>query len=63
MIDLLTYYIGEYIVPEFYDTTSAQIIIPSGMAGVDWRWVMSAVLLIVMVYSVFKLLASMVNKI
>ena len=38
-------------------------VIPSGLAGVDWLYVLSGLLFIVVIWSVFKLLGGLICKI
>lgn len=54
MIEWLTEIIGEYT-PNVYTVGEDVEIIASGMAGVDWTWIMSAILLVVGVFCAFKL--------
>lgn len=60
--DLLVNLIGEYSPPVYYDAVSDLEVIPSGMAGVDWPWVLSAVLLIFVIYSVFRIVRCLYSR-
>lgn len=53
-------FLGEYN-PITY-TVDGNAIIPPGMAGVDWPWVASAVLLLVSFYCLCRLLGGMLWK-
>lgn len=57
LFDLL----GEYT-PVTYINAEDLEVIPSGFAGVDWVWVCSAVLLIVMIYSVFRIVRCLIAR-
>lgn len=51
-------FLGEYIPVTNIDGT-----IPAGAAGVDWSWVISGILFVVVVYSVFKIIGGMICRI
>lgn len=42
--------------PVFYETADAVSVIPSGLAGVDFPYVLSVLLFALIVYSLFRLL-------
>lgn len=65
MREFLISVLGEYS-PVVFETVvdgASVSVIPSGLAGVDWLYVLTGVLLIVCVWSVFKLLGGLICKI
>lgn len=75
MRDFLISILGRYSPPTYEQfqsvidsTTGTQTsvlvdIIPDGLAGVDWLYILTGLLFIVVVYSVFKLLGGLICKI
>lgn len=58
--NLLTDLIGTYN-PVSYYVGEDEIIAP-GMAGVDWQWVASAALFILVIYSLFRIIRALVAR-
>lgn len=59
--DFLYRVLGNYN-PITYIDGSGTAIIPSGASGIDWSYIVSSFLLIVCIYSVFKLLGAVICK-
>lgn len=60
--------LGTYV-PNTYDISQVvgedevtQTIIPSGLAGVDWRYIFTGVLLCITIWSVFRLLGILLER-
>lgn len=51
-----TMQIGEEVYTDTYD------VIASGLAGVDWPWVMGALVFIICLYSFFRILAMVLRR-
>lgn len=69
MVDFISSILGEYT-PVTYEAVYGigsdvvrYNVVPPGLAGVDWLYVLSGVLFIVAVYSVFKILGGLICKI
>lgn len=69
IIEFLSAFLGEYS-PVSYpvyavadDVEVVKYIIPAGLAGVDWRFVFAGLLLLVCVYSVFRILGILIQGI
>lgn len=62
--DLFVQLLGPYNPPTYEMLVDGEYIdcIPSGMAGVDWTWVMSAVMLIVVVYCVMRFIGVLLKN-
>lgn len=61
--------LGEYEPPTYDliyqitdDTTIVQHVIPDGAAGLDWQYVICGVLLVITIYSVFRLLGVLLER-
>lgn len=65
--DFLSSVLGEYtpVSYEVYDIASDTVsrVIPSGVAGVDWLYVGSLLLLVVVIFCVLKCLGGLICKI
>jgi len=57
---LLCDLLGEYS-PVVYAADGIDVV-PSGAAGVDWPWIASAALLILCVYSIFRIVRCLIAK-
>lgn len=69
IMEWLSGILGEYNPPTYDliyqitdDTTVVQKVIPNGTAGIDWQYLLCGVLLLVVIYSVFRLLGSLIQK-
>lgn len=58
---LLDTIIGTYE-PTTYTTSSGAIVIPNGLAGVDFSYVGSVLLLVVGIYSIFRLIGLLLKR-
>lgn len=62
MRDLMINLFGVYT-PVQYVTTAGETIIPSGMAGVDWTFVLGIFLFGLFLYSIMRILGGAINAI
>lgn len=60
--DLIINLLGPYEPVMYYDSVQMSYVIPPGFSGVDWPWVASAALLILLIYSVFKLFRGLISR-
>lgn len=58
---ILNTLIGDYT-PVSYTSIDGVEIIPSGFSGVDWGYILSALLFIVGIYSIFRVVGSIISK-
>lgn len=64
MIEFINSILGEYEAISFVyqvgeDTAD---IIPSGMAGVDWPYMIGAIAFLIMLYSIFRIIGIFIDK-
>ena len=59
--DLVSSIIGEYE-PVSYTTSNGAIIIPNGLAGVDFTYVGALALLLIGVFCVFRLCGALIKR-
>lgn len=59
--DFLDNVLGSYSPVSYLDGSGVSVI-PAGFSGVDWSYVIAGVLLIVCIYSVFKLIGGVICK-
>lgn len=66
MIDFIRSVLGEYVpvVYEYFDIALEQYheVIPSGMAGVDWPYIIGGLAFLIMLYSVFRIIGIFIEK-
>lgn len=66
MVDFLQSVLGEYVpvVYEYFDIALDQYheVIPSGMAGVDWPYIIGGLAFLIMLYSVFRIIGIFIEK-
>lgn len=61
MREFLESVLGTYT-PVSYTDSYGVTIIPDGLSGIDWTYVLTALLFIVVVYSVFRILGSFLSR-
>lgn len=59
--EIFQIFVGGYSPITYTDSTGISII-PSGFAGVDFQWIFSAVLIIIGVYSIFRIIGIIISK-
>lgn len=66
MIDFIRNLLGTYtpVVYSYFDIAMEQYhdVIPSGMAGVDWPYIIGGIAFLIMLYSVFRIIGIFVDK-
>lgn len=59
--EILNIFVGSYE-PITYVTSDGLTVIPSGLAGVDFGWIFGALLVILGVYSIFRVIGIVISK-
>lgn len=60
MIEALNNFVGRVYTPVTY-SIGDDVIVAAGTAGIDWPWVASVALLVVCLYSVFRLIGGVLR--
>lgn len=66
MADFIRSILGTYVpvVYQYFDIAMEQYheVIPSGMSGVDWPYIITGIAFLIMLYSVFRIIGIFIEK-
>ena len=59
--EIFNIFVGEYVPITYTDSNNISVV-ADGLAGIDWAWVMSSILLIIGIYSIFRIIGIVISK-